>query len=260
MPRKISKLMLLKKIFLKLFKLTCTSRNDPQGIAIFDKYLFHCHHSNDILEIFDLESEKGIATFSFEPDNLLHCNNVCFGSEYFSANDKFPLLYIQYRGAVCKLNAYRIICDGDNIIKVEKVQSIHFESCKSCINTIDVKNKLLYAIYSYEGKQLISSFKMPSVMEGDVSVHPRSALKTYYCPYKKVGQDTSFKDNYLYILCGYNNEGELWRIDMANKVARTIDLTKYGIKAEPEGIDIYNGNIILFFPNIPLYKVTIHDD
>lgn len=246
--------------FTKLFKLSCSSRKDPQGIAIYDKYLFHCHHSNDIIEVFNLETKKSIASISLEPDNIIHCNNVNFGPEFYSQEDKFPILYIQQRGYACKLNAYRIICNGDSIVTAKKLQTISFDSCNSCVNTIDMKNNLLYAIYEYNGKKYISSFKMPSVKVGDIGINLRNALKTYYSPYTKIGQDTAFDDKYLFVLCGYNNEGELWRIDMVNKKAKVIDLAKHGMNAEPEGIDVYKGKIVVFFPNNPLYEISLTEE
>lgn len=243
----------------KLFKLSSISRNYSQGFAIYDKYLFNCHHSNDVIDVFDIETQMPIAYLSLEPDNIIHCNNVNFGSEFFSEDDKFPVLYIQQRGYACTLNAYRIICNGDTIVTAEKVQTIYFESCKLCINAIDTHNNLLYAIYDYKDKDYISCFQMPSVHDGDLSIHPRSAYKTYYTPFTKITQDTAFDDNCLYVLCGYNKEGELWIIDVENKMARVFDLPKYGMTAEPEGIDIYKGSILISFPNRPLYSITFQD-
>lgn len=246
-------------IVTKLFRLSSISQYYAQGFAIYDKYLFNCHHSNDIIDVFDLETQKLIAYLPLEPDMIIHCNNVNFGSEFYSEDDEFPILYIQQRGYACKLNAYRIICSGDSIITAEKVQTIYFASCKSCINAIDTKNNLLYAIYEYKGKRYTSSFKLPSVHDGDMSIHPKAACKSFYTPYTKESQDTAFDDRFLYVLCGYNNEGELWIIDIDNKKARVISLPKYNLFAEPEGIDIYNGSIIVSFPNNPLYGITIRD-
>ena len=243
----------------KLFKLSSISHYYAQGFAIYDKYLFNCHHSNDIIDVFDLETQKSIAYLHLEPDMIIHCNNVNFGSEFYSENDRFPILYIQQRGYACKLNAYRIICSGDTFLTAEKVQTIYFGPCKSCINAIDTRNNLLYALYDYNGKNFISSFQMPSVHAGDITINLQSAYKSYYSPYTKICQDTAFDDKFLYILCGYNNEGELWIIDMDNKKARVIDLPKYNLFAEPEGIDIYNRSIIVSFPNKPLYCINIQE-
>ena len=243
----------------KLFQAKSISRNYTQGIAIYDKYLFNCHHSNDVIDVYDLETQKIITYIQLEPDAIIHCNNVNFGAEFYSPKDKFPLLYIQQRGYACKLNVYRIICDGDSIVTIEKLQTISFESCNSCINTIDIKNNLLYSIYTKNDINYISSFRMPSVKEGDVCINPKFAYKTYYCPFKKVRQDTAFGNNCLNILCGNKNEGELWQIDITNKTAKVIDLTKYGMNAEPEGIDIYKGDLIVSFLNAPFYKIRILD-
>ena len=243
--------------YTQLFKLTSLSKQTTQGFAIFDKYLFNCHHTNDYIDVFDLETQESIASIKLEPETIVHCNNVNFGSEYFSSEDKFPLLYIQQRGYTSKLNVYRILCEGDDIKMAIKVQTISFESCSWCINAIDSKNNLLYAIYGYNGNNYISSFRLPSVKEGDVVINPKYAYKTYNCPYSKVGQDTAFNDNYLYILCGYNGEGQLWRIDMDYNKAIVIDLTKYGLKREPEGICFYKGNIILSFNDNNIFKAKI---
>lgn len=241
----------------KLFKLSSMSNNTPQGFAIYGKYLFNCHHSNDYIDVFDLETQKTVVSIKMEPEDIVHCNNVNFGNEFYNKDDKFPLLYIQQRGVVCKLNVYRIICEGNTIVTAEKVQVIYFGSCSWCINTIDNNKNLLYAVYGYNGKSYVSSFRMPSVTEGNVSFHPRDAYKTYYRPFKKVGQDTAFDNKYLYIVCGYVNDGELWRIDMDSKVAKLIDLTKFGLYSEPEGIDVVNDDIYVSFTNDTLYKIRI---
>ena len=246
--------------FTKILNLNSSSKNTTQGFAIYDKYLFNCHHTNDVIDVFDLETKKAVASIVLEPETIVHCNNVNFGSEFYSENDKFPLLYIQQRGYACKLNVYRIICEDDSILSVMKVQTISFESCSWCINTIDNKKNLLYAIYGYKGNNYISSFRMPSSAEGDLNIHPREAYKTYYCPYTKVGQDTAFDDKYLYVACGYGKEGELWQINMEEKVAKVTDLTKYKFTGEPEGIDIYKGSIMLSFLNKYLYRITIADN
>lgn len=244
-------------IFTKFFTLQSVSKNTNQGFAVHDKYLFNCHHTNDVIDIYDLETKKAVGEIHLEPETIVHCNNVNFGSEFYSNDDKFPLLYIQQRGYASKLNVYRIINEGDSIFSAEKIQTIFFESCSWCINTIDNSKNLLYTFYGYKGKNYLSCFRMPSYREGDITIHPKSAFKTFYCPYKKVGQDTAFDDKYLYITCGYSKEGELWRIDMDNKMARLIDLTKYKLNGEPEGLDIYKGDILLSFLSKALYRITI---
>lgn len=243
--------------YTKLFTLNSTSKNTTQGFAVHDKYLFNCHHTNDVIDIFDLETKKAVGAIHLEPETIVHCNNVNFGSERYLEDDKFPLLYIQQRGYASKLNVYRIVSKGDSAFAAEKIQTISFESCSWCINTIDKSRNLLYTFYGYNGNNYLSCFRMPSYREGDITIHPKSAYKTFFCPYKKVGQDTAFDDKYLYITCGYSKEGELWRIDMDNKMARLIDLTKYKLNGEPEGLDIYKGDILLSFLSKALYRITI---
>ncbi len=244
---------------IKLFQIKSESKNTNQGLAIYGNILFNCHHSNDYIDVYNLESKEKIASIQLEPEDIVHSNNVNFGSEFYSEDDKFPLLYIQQRGYASKLNVYRIICERDSLFSAEKIQTISFESCSWCINTIDNTRNLLYSFYGYKGKNYLSCFRMPSYREGDITIHPQSAIKTFISPYKKVGQDTAFDNIYLYILCGYSNEGELWRIDIDNKTAKVIDLVSNGLKKEPEGIDFFNGIIIMSFNDNNLYKIKIHE-
>lgn len=243
--------------YTKLFMLTSTSKNSTQGFAIYGNMLFNCHHSNDVIDVFNLETQEKVTSINLKPETIVHCNNVNFGSEFYDEDDKYPLLYIQQRGYACKLNAYRIVCNGDSIIGAEKVQTISFEECEWCSNAIDITNSLLYGIYRYKQRNYISAFKLPSAKKGDLSIHPTSALKSYYLPAMAVLQDTAFKGNFLYWVNGHNQEGQLWRIDITDKTARMIDLTKYGLNEEPEGIDIYNNNIIVSFLNTSLYNIKI---
>ena len=239
----------------KLFQLKSDTKNSTQGFAILGDELFNCHHSNDIIDVYNLITKDKVSSIILKPDNIVHCNNVNFSSVFYDNEDKYPILYIQQRGYANKLNVYRIISENDNIISAHKIQEISFSKCSFSISTIDSKKSILYVIYGYNGNRYLGSFRLPSVKEGDLTISIESAYKTYYLPFTKIGQDTAFYNNCLFLLCGYKGEGELWRIDLDTSEADIIDLPSVGFSTEPEGIDIYGENILLSSANKTIYSL-----
>ena len=96
-------------------------------------------------------------------------------------------------------------------------------------------------------------------LKSEVVLNLIKAEKTYAIKIPKVVQDTAFGSGSLYFVCGYSKEGELWKIDMKTKTAKVIDLTKYGLNGEPEGLEEYEGNIIMSFSNRSVYKIKINE-
>ncbi len=133
--------------YVKLFTIKSKTANSTQGFAIYDSLLFNCHHSNDIIDVYNINNGKEIASINLESDAIIHCNDVNFGSKFYSDNDIFPLLYIQQRGYANKLNTYRIIVNNDSIYSAQRMQTISFVPCSDSITAIDVSNNLIYIIY-----------------------------------------------------------------------------------------------------------------
>lgn len=236
------------------FKTKATTTN--QGFAIYNNKLFQCYHSNSIIDVIDLDIKEVTNSILLEPEELVHCNNVNFGGYFYDFNDKYPLLYVQQRGYANKLNAYRILVEGDSIFTAELVQTISFSPCFSSVTSISRESNILYVFYDYHNKRYLSTFYLPDFRGGDVSLEMKNALKTYLLPSTKVIQDTAADDKYLYFLCGYSYEGELWQIDMDTNEARVIDFPSYNYKSEPEGIDCYEDGLLVTFGRI-IYKVKL---
>ena len=237
----------------KLFRIQSLSNNSTQGFAIYGNELFNCHHSNDYIDVYNLDSKDKTASIKLDPESIVHCNNVFFGSEFYNTGDRYPLLYIQQRGYVNMLNVYRIINDKENSLSARKVQVISFEPCSFSICAIDTVKNILYVIFGNNGKRYIGGLRLPSYKEGDLKINLRSAIKTYLFPFKKVGQDTAFHNNNLYLLCGSSGEAELWKINMDKGMAKVLDLASIGFLSEPEGIDIYDDNVLISFANRNVY-------
>lgn len=243
----------------KIFTISSISTQSIQGLAIYGDYLFNCHHSNNAIDVFDLKTYQIIASISLDPVSIIHANNVNFSSQFYDPNDKFPLLFIQHRGYANKVNIYRIIVDNENNYSAQLIQTLSFSPCDWSITTIDRDNNILYVLFGQGSGDMVSTFSCPSIEDGDITINVNKGIRTYSLPMSKVTQDTAFKGKYLYFVRGVANQGELWRVDMESKTAICIDLTKYNLNSEPEGIDVYNSELIVSFLNKSVYKIRIID-
>ena len=241
----------------KFFSFKTKSTTTNQGFAIYNNLMFQCYHTNNIIDIIDLNIKKVTSSIFLEPDELIHCNNVNFGADFYEIDDKYPLLYIQQRGYENKLNAYRIYMDKDSLLSASLVQTISFSPCSRSVTSISSSNNNLYVIYVYNKARYLSIFNVPDSKWGDIKLDMKDAIKTYILPSTKVMQDSAANGKYLYFLCGYGKEGEIWQIDMDTNEARVIDLPSYNLKGEPEGIDCYEDGLLVSFLGRAVYKIRI---
>ena len=241
--------------FTRLFTIKSRSTKSTQGLAIYGDELFNFHDTNDVIDVYNMKTCKAIASIKLEPGPNVHCNTISFSNKFYSNEDKYPLIYAQQAGEQNKVNVYRIICK-DSILKAEMVQMISFTPCTHSLTAIDKEKEQLCIIYSNKGRY-ISLTSIPNFTGGDTTIDLRRTEKTYTIHIPKVVQDTAFDNNCLYFICGYRNEGELWKINLQTKTAQIIDLTKYGLTAEPEGLDVYNGSIIVSFFNNTVYSLRL---
>lgn len=236
------------------FKTKATTTN--QGFAIFNNMMFQCYHTNNIIDIIDLSIKKVTSSIYLEPEELVHCNNVNFGADFFDPEDKYPLLYIQQRGYANKLNAYRIVMEEDSL-SASLIQTISFSPCSYSVTSINSSNNILYVMYGYNKARYLSTFYVPNFKGENISIDMKNAIKTYILPSTKDIQDSAANDKYLYFLCGYGKEGEIWQIDMNTNEARVIDLPSFNLKGEPEGIDCYEDGLLVSFLGRAVYKIRI---
>ena len=242
----------------RFFTFKTQSQTSNQGMAIYDNKMFQCYHSNNIIDIIDLENKETIASINLEPEDLIHSNNVYFGTDFYDFNDSFPLLYIQKRGTTNMLNVYRIFSTADIVYNAKLVQTLSFYYCESSVSVINRVNNTLYIIYRNGENKYIALFDIPSLSKNEINIDVRNAIRTYYLPCTKVIQDTACDDKYLYFLCGLANKGELWKIDMKTGKALVIDLPNNKMKNEPEGVDCYKEWVIVSFVDRSVYKLSIN--
>lgn len=240
-----------------IFSIKSKSNKSFQGIAIYGDELFNFHDSNNIIDVYNMKTHQSIASIEVKAEPTVHCNTVSFSSEFYEKEDKYPLIYVQQGGNYNRVNVYRIVCQ-DSIYSAQKIQTISFTPCTHSLTAIDTDNKKMYIIYMNNGRY-IAMADIPNTSPEEMTFHLNKAQKTYAISIPKVVQDTAFDNNCLYFVCGYSKQGELWRIDMTTKTAKVIDLTKYDMTAEPEGLEIYEGNVIVSFQNKSVFQIKINN-
>ena len=139
---------------------------------------------------------------------------------------------------------------------MQKIQTVSFTPCSHTLTAIDTEKKLLYVIYANHGRY-ITFTSLPDYSTETTIVNLSKTNKTYALTIPKVVQDTAFDNDCLYFLCGVTGQGELWIIDLQKKNARVISLTKYGLNAEPEGLEVYQNDLIVSFINKAIYRISI---
>ena len=242
----------------KLFSIKSKSYKSMQGLAIYGNELFNFHDSNNFIDVYNMKTYQPIASIELRAESAVHCNTVSFSSEFYQMGDKYPLIYVQHNGNYNKVNVYRIILQ-DTVYSAQKIQTISFSPCSHSLTAIDRENKKMYIFYLNNNERFIALSDIPKTSPQKFSFNLSKVQKTYAISIPKVVQDTAFDKDCLYLICGYNKQGELWRIDMKSKTARIIDLTKYGMTSEPEGLDIYEGNVIVSFQDKSVYQIRINN-
>ena len=175
------------------------SLNGPVGQsgACYGDYLFIATANMKDIKMYNLRTKSlvytfdtiGFADFLKDSPSVYHCNQACFGPDFYQEGDPFPLLYISQRNNVdgrCFYQVFRIILpeligDEYDSFSLEQVQTIYLPAMtiKNALGNanlaIDGDNRLMYT-YSRNNKTTdfnygqckISVFSLPSVYESKV--------------------------------------------------------------------------------------------
>ena len=182
-----------------------------------------------------------------------HCNTVCFGTEYYDAEDPFPLIYVStgyasqdgYTGAL----VYRITQDQDQF-SIALVQTIKMK-IPSWTEFIPAGD---YAYLCYTGKRIIYKVKMPRLKEGDIVIDPASAVDTYQFsqqPFSSRNQDRLFYQGKIVFATGVPGGHELSALVFLNleerERERIYNFTESGLEKESESIFVWRDELCVAF-------------
>lgn len=263
--------------------------NGPVGQsgACYGDYLFIATANLKDIKMYNLRNKSlvyaldttGFADFLKDSPSVYHCNQACFGPDFYQEGDPFPLLYISQRNNVegrCFYQVFRIVLpdlEGEEYesFSLELVQTIYLpvmtirNSLGNANLVIDGEKRLMYT-YSRNNKSTdfnygqckISVFTLPSFYESKVVYEAMDILDSYYLGCSAVNmQGGVIHDNKLYIGQGYKSCGyiNLRIVDLENKkLEKTVDLLNAGFTQEPEGLYVYDNRLMMSVNGSNIYE------
>lgn len=254
-----------------------------QDGAIYGKYLFAIDNRGNVT-VYDIDTFKdGIApegkidSFVLDRADIIcpHSNAVCFGSEFFSEGDEFPLLYTNiynnYAGAADPLKGvccvYRVTRDGEKfsttlvqLIEIGFVEDASLWKMSENADcdrpfgnfTIDRDKNVFYGftMRSVQDGTRYFAFDLPRVTDGEMSkaygvkrvVLGREDIKHFFdCEHHYYLQGACCHNSLIYSLEGFYTDELPPRLRIIDTEARKqilcVDLRKFTPSIEPELID-----------------------
>jgi len=265
------------------------SLNGPVGQsgACYGDYLFVASVYLKDIAMYNMRTKSlvytlnatNFADFIKDSPSVYHCNQACFGPDFYAEGDPFPLLYISQRNNVngrCFYQVFRIIMpelEGEEYdsFSLEQVQTIYLpamnirNSLGNANLIIDGENRLMYT-YSRNNKSTdfnygqckISVFSLPELTDTEVVYETMDILDSYYLGCSAVNmQGGVIHDNKLYIGQGYKSCGyiNLRIVDLENKkLEKTVDLLNAGFTAEPEGLYVFDNRLMMSVNGASIYE------
>lgn len=232
-----------------------------QGGDCWGDYFFQFVKNNFQVRIYDLSSKTLIQKVNLAESQRgfvsnCHCNTVCFGAEFYDAEDDFPLIYVStgysadgYTGAL----VYRITRNNKSF-SFTLVQTIRFPVDKSSWTEFIPGDQFAYLCYRSE--RVIFKVPMPKLKDGDQIISRNDAVETYQFTPQPDWMATSRNQDRMYyqgkiLFVSGVPPGEASVFIVLNLESREreriIDFKKIGLTSEPESIFIWQGDICVAF-------------
>ena len=237
------------------------ARPTPQGGDSWGDYFFQFVAGNSAVRVYDLATKSLVQTIKITSSlkgfvSNCHCNTVCFGTEYYDAEDFFPLIYVStgyasggYTGAL----VYRIT-QHNGIFFITLVQTIKFPVDNSSWTEFVPAGEFAYLCYTAE--RVIYKVPMPKLKDGNRVISREDAVETYqFSPQPEWmstsrNQDRLFHQGKILFVSGVP-PGEASVLVVLNletrERERIIDFKKNGLTSEPESIFIWQGDLCVAF-------------
>ena len=155
-----------------------------QGGDCWGDYFFQFTKNNTEVRVYDLSLKTLVQTIRITSSqggfvSNCHCNTVCFGTEYYDAEDIFPLIYVStgyasggYTGAL----VYRIT-QHNGVFFITLVQTIKFPVDKSSWTEFIPAGEFAYLCYTSE--RVVFKVPMPKLKDGDLIISRTDAIETF---------------------------------------------------------------------------------
>ena len=204
-----------------------------------------------------------------------HANVSCLGNAFYSKESIMPLLYISSWDNQRLLFVYDITC-RDEVYNSELVQIIAPNNVSEDIIgggyldwVLDNDEGVLYSIsyhlkdtsfQEYDNYTHITKFRIPNYNESVVLLDNKDILDSFTLPVMTVFQDKVYSNGHIYVVAGINGYQDRYPPRLFDINLNKHELTQYSIPliGEPEGFDIYNGEMWLNMgAEEMIYKLSI---
>lgn len=249
-----------------------------QSAAVFQDYLVLIPKYRSTIYMYNLKEKRQMCSAYMKPMkemldgfDIYHCNQTCFGVDYYEDGDVFPLLYISQRAREdkrCFTEVFRILPlrsdqnDDYTSMELQLVQIIYFppmseKNSLGNVNTvIDTDSHLLYT-YSRNNNASdanynqckISCFAIPDIHQEVVYLEDIDIKSSFMIDCSAYFMQGAFiRNETLYISRGATSVGyiDINVVDLKNqKFNGQYNLLENGYRWEPEGCFWYNGHLMI---------------
>ena len=256
------------------------STSVPQSCCIYGDEMFLMFASSRFA-VYNLQNETLTSIYSMGTGvPSLHCNSACFGNKQ-SAEDGYPLLYVNsYMDEVGKGKCYvqKIVKSGDDY-STELVQSISISFTDQEIWTgktinpsteangnfiVDAASNRLIA-YTTQGfdRTRFFIFELPDISTATVTLTENDILDYFDVAYIANIQDSCIRNGIIYLTAGidwgyYDKILRIYAISYKGRsIVSEIPLEQVEfLNYEPEGIDYYDGGLLMTQEDGIVYRFT----
>ncbi len=237
------------------------TRPTPQGGDCWGDYFFQFTANNTLLRVYDLSTKTLVQTIKLTSSlrgfvTNCHCNSVNFGTEYYDAEDVFPLIYVSTGNAAGGHTGslvYRITQHNGTFF-ITLVQTIRFPVGKSSWTEFIPGGD--YAYLCYTNERVIYKVPMPKLRDGNIIISRDDAVETYqFTPQPNWMSTSRNQDRMFYqgkILCisgvpkGEASVFMVLNLETCER-ERIVDFTKTGLVTESESLFLWRGDICVAF-------------
>jgi hypothetical protein len=237
-----------------------------QGMAIYGNYCVQGSSTESNgktkAELIDLSTRTSIANLLLEHTgyDAIHCNVMCFGVE-IPTNGIMPALYAsQWDGQTCCF-VYDIKTTGATLLQVIDPSQLTKNGTTFGIGyvdwVVDTDHKWLFALSytqaGYSGGLIVTKFNLPLLSAGSlVQLTDADIISSNYIGEYVIRQDACYNGNKLFLLYGspngYTSQQYIHVIDVFS-LNEVSTLPMLFATTEPEGLDIYNEELVIHFIN-----------
>lgn len=253
-------------------------RGSSQGGACYGKYLFVGIQGNRTVDVYNLEEKKGIGSISMPGSHpVCHANTLNFGSQFYKAEDEFPLLYISSGNnfepgvPTSMIFVYRIergdTAQGKLKFTASLIQRIFLDGFRGCTECItDNEQEALWIRCGHGAQLAYLKFPAPEVKNDYVTLVPSAAIDSFFVddvPQLCYCQGCLCHNGYIYFpagfptkipyLAGISLEKRDYEYIINLNEVEDIRHTRLG---EPEYIFFYEGDYFIGFRKY-IYRIDM---